>query len=72
VRILSGCNQTASGHVLGRTAVFFPGADMPTRYSHAARRELAFVLGVAVAGVGLVLLVAFAPWYDPVVMSLAR
>jgi hypothetical protein len=45
---------------------------MQTRYRHAARRELAFVLSVAAAGVGLVLLVAFAPWYDPVLMSLAR
>jgi len=45
---------------------------MQTRYRHAARRELAFVLSVAVAGVALVLLVAFAPWYEPVVMSLAR
>jgi hypothetical protein len=45
---------------------------MQTRYGHAARRELGFVLGLAVAGVGLVLLVAFAPWYDPVVMSLGR
>ena len=31
-----------------------------------ARRELAFVLAVAAAGVALVLVVAFAPWY-PVV-----
>jgi len=45
---------------------------MQTRYRHAARRELVFVLTVAVAGVALVLLVAFAPWYDPVAMSLAR
>jgi len=45
---------------------------MQTRYPHAARRELAIVLSLAVAGVALVMLVAFAPWYDPVVMSLAR
>jgi hypothetical protein len=45
---------------------------MQTRYGHAARRELAFVLSLAAAGVTLVLLVAFVPWYEPVVMSLAR
>jgi hypothetical protein len=45
---------------------------MQTRYGRAARRELAFVLSLAIAGVALVLVVAFAPWYDPVVMSLAR
>ena len=45
---------------------------MQTRYRQAARRELAFVLGLAGAGVALVLLVAFTPWYEPVVMSLAR
>jgi hypothetical protein len=45
---------------------------MQTRYRHAARRELAFVLSLAVAGIALVLLVAFAPWYDPVAMSVAR
>ena len=45
---------------------------MQTRYSRAARRELAFVLTVALGGVALVLLVAFTPWYGPVVLSLAR
>jgi hypothetical protein len=45
---------------------------MQTRYNHAARRELGFVLSVAVAGIALVLLVAFAPWYDPVVMTLGH
>ncbi len=30
-----------------------------------ARRELAFVLGVASAGLALVLVVVFAPWYTP-------
>jgi len=40
---------------------------MDTGYTHAARRELTFVLCVAVFGVALVLLVAFAPWYDPMV-----
>jgi hypothetical protein len=29
-----------------------------------ARRELTFVLGVALSGVTLVMLVAFAPWYS--------
>ena len=38
---------------------------MGTRYTHAARRELAFVLCVAVLGIALVLVVAFAPWYEP-------
>ena len=32
-----------------------------------ARRELALVLAVAVFGLMLVLVVAFAPWYGPVV-----
>jgi len=31
--------------------------------SGSARRELAFVCGVAVAGLALVLVVVFAPWY---------
>jgi hypothetical protein len=30
-----------------------------------ARRELAFVLAVASAGLALVLIVVFAPWYSP-------
>jgi hypothetical protein len=34
---------------------------------NAARRELAFVLALASCGIALVLLVAFAPWYEPVV-----
>jgi len=38
---------------------------MDTRYTRAARRELAFVLCVAVIGIALVLVVAFAPWYEP-------
>jgi hypothetical protein len=31
--------------------------------SRSARSELAFVLGVAAAGLALVLVVVFAPWY---------
>jgi hypothetical protein len=31
--------------------------------STSARRELAFVLGLAVLGLALVLVVVFAPWY---------
>ena len=42
---------------------------METRYSRAARRELAFVLCVAVAGIALVMVVAFAPWYEPMVLG---
>ncbi|MBL7254957.1 hypothetical protein [Paractinoplanes lichenicola] len=30
-----------------------------------ARREFGFVLALAVAGLALVLVVAFAPWYPP-------
>ncbi|MDY7084928.1 MAG: hypothetical protein SYR96_07460 [Actinomycetota bacterium] len=30
-----------------------------------ARREFGFVLGLAVVGLALVLVVAFAPWYSP-------
>jgi hypothetical protein len=36
---------------------------MPNR---AARRELGFVLALAVTGLALVLLVVFAPWYAAV------
>ena len=32
--------------------------------STSTRRELSFVLAVAVAGLALVLVVAFAPWYS--------
>ena len=42
---------------------------MDTRYARAARRELAFVVSVAVFGLALVLVVAFAPWYEPMVMG---
>ena len=34
--------------------------------STSARRELAFVLGVAFVGLALVLVVAFTPWYTAV------
>jgi hypothetical protein len=37
-----------------------------------ARRELAFVFCLAVAGLALVLIVAFAPWYGPVALALGR
>jgi hypothetical protein len=37
---------------------------METRYTRAARREMAIVLSLAVAGIALVVLVAFAPWYE--------
>jgi hypothetical protein len=39
---------------------------MNTRYGHSTRRELAFVLSVALAGLILVVVVAFAPWYGAV------
>lgn len=39
---------------------------------HPARRELAFVVSLAVIGIAVVMVVAFAPWYDPAVVSLAR
>ncbi len=42
---------------------------METRYTRAARRELAFVLFVAVFGIALVLVVAFAPWYESMVIG---
>lgn len=42
---------------------------METRYTRAARRELGFVLFVAVFGVAMVLLVAFTPWYESVVLG---
>jgi hypothetical protein len=43
---------------------------MDIGYGRAARRELVFVLCLAGAGVALVLVVAFAPWYGPVVLAL--
>jgi hypothetical protein len=43
---------------------------MDIGYGRAARRELAFVLSLAAAGVALVLVVAFAPWYAPVALAL--
>ncbi len=45
---------------------------MQPRFGHSARRELAFVLSLAMAGVALVLVVAFAPWYDPMLVGLGR
>jgi hypothetical protein len=39
---------------------------MNTRYGHSTRRELGFVLSVALAGLILVVVVAFAPWYGAV------
>ena len=39
---------------------------METAYTGAARRELAFVVFLASAGLALVMLVAFAPWYGVV------
>jgi hypothetical protein len=43
---------------------------MKTRYGHAERRELAFVFSVALAGLILVIVVAFAPWYNAVAVAL--
>lgn len=40
---------------------------MNTAIGKAARRELAVVVGLASAGIALVLLVVFAPWYEQVV-----
>ena len=40
---------------------------MDTRYTRTARRELAFVLSVAAFGLALVMVVAFAPWYEPMI-----
>jgi hypothetical protein len=37
----------------------------------AARRELAVVVALACCGVALALLVAFAPWYEPMVAGSA-
>jgi hypothetical protein len=37
-----------------------------------ARRELAFVFCLALAGLAVVMVVAFAPWYGPVVLALGR
>jgi hypothetical protein len=42
---------------------------MDNRYTRAARREMAIVLYLAVAGIALVFLVAFAPWYEPMVLG---
>lgn len=45
---------------------------MKTRYGHTARRELALVISLALAGLILVTVVAFAPWYGAVTIALAR
>ena len=45
---------------------------MKTRYGPAARRELGFVLSVALAGLILVIVVAFAPWYGAVAVAGVR
>jgi hypothetical protein len=37
-----------------------------------ARRELGFVLGLSLVGLVLVMVVAFAPWYGPVVLALGH
>jgi hypothetical protein len=42
---------------------------MDTTMGRAARRELAVVFGLASLGIMLVLLVAFAPWYEPVMAA---
>jgi len=42
---------------------------MNTRHTHSGYRELGFVLSVAMAGIALVLVVAFAPWYGPMVLG---
>jgi hypothetical protein len=42
---------------------------MNTRYGHTTRRELAFVLTVALAGLILVTVVAFAPWYGAITLA---
>jgi hypothetical protein len=45
---------------------------MKTRYGRAASRELVFVFSVAFAGLILVIVVAFAPWYGPLALAVAR
>jgi hypothetical protein len=42
---------------------------MRTRHTDATRREMTFVLGLAVIGIALIALVAFAPWYEPVMLG---
>jgi len=42
---------------------------MQIRHTSATRREMRFVLSLAVTGVALVVLVAFAPWYEPVMFG---
>ncbi len=42
---------------------------MDTGFTQTARRELGFVLCVAVFGVAMVLLVAFTPWYESMVLG---
>ena len=67
LRLRSDCAPAPAGASLtGRTP---REAEMGPRYTRAERRELAFVLGVAVFGIALVLLVAFVPWYGPVVIG---
>jgi hypothetical protein len=61
------CNERAFRTVLEVTARATGGLCMETAYTGAARRELAFVVFLASAGLALVLLVAFVPWYGAVV-----
>jgi hypothetical protein len=43
---------------------------MKVRYAHTARRELAFVVSVALVGLVLVTVVAFTPWYGAMTVAL--
>jgi hypothetical protein len=45
---------------------------MKIGYGQGARRELGFVLSVALAGLLLVMVVAFTPWYGAVVVASAH
>jgi hypothetical protein len=42
---------------------------MHTRQTRTTRREMTFVVSLAFAGLTLVMLVAFAPWYEPVMLG---
>jgi hypothetical protein len=45
---------------------------MKISYGRPGRRELAFVFSFALAGLLLVMVVAFAPWYSAVTVAVGR
>jgi hypothetical protein len=67
------CNRMGAKSVLLVSAASNEGSVMKSgMQSGNARSELVFVLCLALAGLILVLVVAFAPWYGPVAVALGH